>query len=136
MRILRDVVVAEQNGGHGSREVTLEGQAIKELVARYPDGDTLEVQTGPEGELVLTVVPPFENGSGPPHYPDLAHLLAPLKVITENIADGLRTVELSPGKNLIQRLSYLRAVIPAAANLVVEPGHEGNPFSVRLQVVS
>lgn len=135
MRILRDETLAPQNGGHGNREVTLAGDVIKELVAQFPDGDTLEVDAGPEGGVVLTLVPPFQTTDQTPHYPDMAHVLAPLKVVREDVADGRRIVELSPGQNLIQRLLYLRAELPETAALEVEPGYSGNPFSVRIKVV-
>jgi hypothetical protein len=131
MKLLSDTAL--RNGSKISREATLEGRSLKRLVAHYPDGDSLDIRNGTEGNVVLTLVPPFQ--SVVPRYPEAAPNLAPLYLIDERIDGDLRTVEFSPRSNLIQRFTYLRVVIPAAARLQVETGHEGNPFSVRLRVV-
>lgn len=121
-----------ENNGSGCREITLEGKTLKRVVARYPDGDRLDVQNGREGEVVLTLVPPFQERV--PHYPEVAQALAPLFVVDERDEGSERRVELSPRRNRIQRFSYVQAIIPADRRLQVEAGFEGNPFSVRLSV--
>jgi hypothetical protein len=133
MTITKQVSIGDNQTGQGYRETTLDGQTIQQLVTRYPDGDRLEVETGSDGAVILTLVPAFQGDGGHPRYGDLAPLLAPLDVTGERTAGTTRTVELSPGSNRIQRFRYLRAVIPAPAHLEVETGYGGNPFSVRLR---
>ena len=133
MTVTRQVSVGDGEAGRRCREATLDGQSIRQLVARYPDGDVLEVQAGPDGEVILTLVPAFQPEGEAPRYGDLAPLLARLDVTNEHVSGAVRTVELSPGENRIQRFLYVRVVIPAAAKLEVETGHGGNPFSVCLR---
>ena len=45
-------------------------------------------------------------------------------------------IEEKTGQNRIQRFRFVRAIIPASANLQIETGYSGNPFSVRLRATS
>lgn len=131
MKVLDDKIV--NNGANSWREAELEGELLKQLMVRYPDGDTLDVQNGTQGQVVLTLVPPFQEQV--PRYEELAPNLAPLHVTDEREDGGLRIVELSPGHNRIQRFAFLRVVIEKTLRLNIEPGYGGNPFAVRLSVV-
>jgi len=133
MTITKHVAIDDRDAGHSYQETTLDGQAIKQLITRYPNGDQLDVQAGADGEVILTLVPAFQADGNFPQYGNLAPLLAPLHVTHESFSGELRIIELSPGGNRIQRFRLVRATIPASANLEVETGYSGNPFSVRLR---
>ena len=133
MTITKHVAIDDVDAGLSLQETTLDGQAIKQLITRYPNGDQLDVQAGADGEVILTLVPAFQATGQFPRYGNLASLLAPLHVTHESLSGELRTIELSPGENRIQRFRFVRATIPASANLEVETGYSGNPFSIRLR---
>jgi hypothetical protein len=133
MTITKHEAIDDKEAGHSYQETTLDGQAIKQLVTRYPEGDQLDVQASADGEVILTLVPAFQADGDFPQYGNLAPLLAPLHITHQSVSGATRTIELSPGENRIQRFQFMRAIIPASANLEVETGYSGNPFSVRLR---